>query len=346
MTTILRSAETVSVRGTQRGSAWVVPTMFTSERGCGAYVVVSIVLATQVSQPSPATAQSCDYSECVATASFSEHVTMLAINSLIGGVAAGVVRMTRGEPIADAFYDGFLRGALGGGLTYAGKGVASQAFSGAGLLGRQIAALGVSTTANAADGVGFFDRVVLSLGPLPGRLVISRRESGLAVYPQADLISTAAVIYGFVAPDYSPDWGASLSGGIAVFRQRSSLPDNATLQDVYAARARAKAIARARGTTVAGATTAGGATFVSYLAPDERVIAHERVHAVQFDFLVGAVGDQVDTWAMTKLPGVDRWLKINLMPAFFGGIHQVILLSLNHAHLPWEREAALLTGYR
>jgi hypothetical protein len=255
---------------------------------------------------------------------------MLAINSLIGGVAAGVVRMTRGEPIADAFW----------------KGVASQAFSGAGLLGRQIAALGVSTTANAADGVGFFDRVVLSLGPLPGRLVISRRESGLAVYPQADLISTAAVIYGFVAPDYSPDWGASLSGGIAVFRQRSSLPDDATLQDVYAARARAKAIARAQVTTVAGATTAGGATFVSYLAPDERVIAHERVHAVQFDFLVGAVGDQVDTWAMTKLPGVDRWLKINLMPAFFGGIYQVILLSLNHDHLPWEREAALLTGYR
>ena len=97
---------------------------------------------------------------------------------------------------------------------------------------------------------------------------------------------------------------------------------------------------------MAGATTAGGATFVSYLAPDDRVIAHERVHTIQFDFLVGAVGDQIDSWAMSSLPGVDRWLKINLVPALLGGINQTIIMSLNHDNLPWEREPALLTGYR
>jgi hypothetical protein len=271
---------------------------------------------------------------------------MLAVNSLIGGISAGVARMIRGDPVAEAFYDSFLRGALGGGIAYAGRGVAAQTFSGAGLLGRQVSAVGVSTTANAADGVGFLDRIVLTLGPLPGRLVVERRDAKLTVRPQADLISTVAVVYGLVDPDYSPDWGASFSGGIAVFRQRSLLPDDATLLDIYAARARAKAIARAQGTSLAGATTAGGATFVSYLAPDERVVAHERVHTLQFDFLVGAIGDPVDTWVMTELRGVDRWLKINLVPALFGVGNQLIFMNLNHEQLPWEREAALLTGYR
>jgi hypothetical protein len=112
-------------------------------------------------------------------------------------------------------------------------------------LGRQIVAVGVSTTANAADGIGMFDRFVLSLGPLPGRLVVNRRDTRLSVRPLADLISTVAVVYGFVDPDYSPDWGASFSGGIAVFRQPSLLPDDATPMDIYDARARAKALARA-----------------------------------------------------------------------------------------------------
>ena len=273
-------------------------------------------------------------------------MAMLAINSFLGGVSAGIVRLVKGDPISDAFSDAFPRGALGGGITYAGKVVASRSFSGAGFLGREIAALGVSTTANAADGIGFFDRVVLSLGPLPGRLVISRQDARLSVHPQADLISTVAVIYGLVDPDYSPDWGASFSGGLAVFRQRSPLPDDATLQDVYAARARAKAIARAQGTSVAGATTAGGATFVSYLAPDDRVIAHERVHVLQFDFLVGAVGDPVDSWVMSNLSGVDRWFKLNLVPAFFGALNGTIFMNTDHDDLPWEREAALLSGYR
>lgn len=309
-------------------------------------IAILFVVATWVSPPIPAVAQSCDYSECIAKASFSQHVTMLAINSLIGGMSAGVVRLAKGDPISDAFVGSFFRGALGGGLTYAGKGVASQTFSGAGLLGRQIAAVGVSTTANAVDRIGFFDRVVLPLGPLPGRLVISRQDSRLSVHPQADLISTAAVIYGLADPGYSLDWGESLSGGVAVFRQRSPLPDDATLQDIYAARAEAKARARTLGTSLAGATTAGGATFVSYLAPDERVLAHERVHTIQFDFLVGAVGDQVDTWAMDRVPGVDRWLKVNLVPAFFGGINQIMLVHMNYEYMPWEREAALLSGYR
>lgn len=320
--------------------------MLAAKRRCTADGAILIALAMWVSLPAPAEAQSCDYSECVATASFSQHVTMFAINSLIGGVSAGVVRLVKGDPVADAFSGGFLRGALGGGITYAGKGVASRSFSGAGLLGRQIAAVGVSTTANAVEGIGLFDRVVLPLGPLPGRLVLSRHDSKLSAHPQADLISSVAVIYGLASPNYNPDWGASLSGGIAIFRQRSLLPDDATIQDVYAARARAKALARTQGTSVAGATTAGGATFVSYLAPDDRVISHERVHAIQFDFLVGAVGDKFDSWAMAKVPSVDRWLKINLVPALFGGMNQAIFMHLNPETLPWEREAALLTGYR
>jgi hypothetical protein len=67
---------------------------------------------------------------------------------------------------------------------------------------------------------------------------------------------------------------------------------------------------------------------------------------LQFDVLVGAVGDRVDTQAMSRLPGVDRWLKINLVPALFGVCNQIFFMHWDHENLPWEREAALLTGYR
>jgi hypothetical protein len=43
---------------------------------------------------------------------------------------------------------------------------------------------------------------------------------------------------------------------------------------------------------------------------------------------------------------VDRWLKINLVPALFGGINQMFFTRLNYNSLPWESEAALLSGYR
>ena len=294
----------------------------------------------------PARAQDCFYSECVPKATFSEHVAMVGINSLLGGISAGVLRLARGDHISDAFLDGFLRGAAGGAVSYGGKGVAAQEFWGAGLLGRQVAALGISTIANAGDGVPPFSRLVLSLGPLPGRLVISRGESGLSLQPKADLISTIAVLYGIASPEYDTDWNASLSGGIAVFREDSPLPDDATLEDIWRARARAKSIARATGGSIAGATTVGGAVFVSYLAPDARVIAHERVHTIQFDFLLGAGGDQIDTWVMRMAPGVDRWLKINLVPALFGAVNQTFFIQMDYDDLPWEREASLLSGYR
>ena len=76
------------------------------------------------------------------------------------------------------------------------------------------------------------------------------------------------------------------------------------------------------------------------------MLFRSRVHVLQFDFLVGAVGDPVDSWVMGNLSGVDRWLKINLVPSLFGAINQTIFLNTDHDDLPWEREAALLSGYR
>ncbi len=290
--------------------------------------------------PLPTFAQTCTEATCSPPASFSEHVALISINSLIGGVTAGLVRLVGGEPLEDALVDGFFRGAIGGGISYAGKRVAVQGFDGAGFLGREIAAIGASTTANAADGIAPLDRLMLPLGPIPARLLITKNGTGRSVRPVVDLLSTAGMLYGLAVSGYSLDLGASLSGGAAVFREDNPYPDELDVRmlDVEP---------EARGgKQIRGATAIGGTIFASHLASDLRILAHERVHVLQFDFLTASLGDRTDTWVTANAPSVDRLLKLNLVPTAFGAVNLTMFSLANHDAYPWEREAILLSGHR
>jgi len=303
-----------------------------------------LTLAISVALPNSTSAQSCAACADNNYATTAEHWALFSINALIGGVTAGLARLVHGDPLKQAFSDGLLRDAVGGGLCYAGKRVASSHFDGAGLLGREIAAFGASTTVNASSGIGTFDRMMFQLGPLPARIVITRHDARYSVRPLVDLVSATGVIYGLAASRYSLDWGASLSGGVAVFRESDPRLDANGVLDVAGA-SEDEPLNQPYGYR-AGATTVGGAVFVSYLAPEAEVLAHERVHTIQFDFLTAIISDPADTWMMARAPSVDRLLKLNLVPIAFGAMNHTLESLAFHDSFPWEREAILLSGRR
>jgi hypothetical protein len=250
-----------------------------------------------------------------------DHVKLLAINAALGGLTAGVMQHARGH----SFVDGFVRGAAGGGVAYAGRTVAGRRWNGAGLVGRQVSATGASMVANAAAGRGMLERVMLPIGPV--RLAIDRATS-LSVQPRVDLLATAAIAYAAFHPDFEMDWGASLSAGTAVFLERSPVP-------------------------LAGSYTAGrmlgGAITVRREPGSEAwagTLAHEQVHLAQHDFSAIVWGEPLEGWLLGMLPGggaVHRHIDLGFDFLVWGSLQ---LLAGDRQSRPWEREAYFLAGQR
>lgn len=81
---------------------------------------------------------------------------------MLGGLTAGIVQRLRGG----SFSDGFARGAVGGAVAYAGRRIAAERFDGAGLLGRQVGAVGASVVRNASERRPSLERLFFPAGPL------------------------------------------------------------------------------------------------------------------------------------------------------------------------------------
>jgi hypothetical protein len=197
-----------------------------------------------------------------------EDVAFTAANALLSGVAAGLFRSLSGS---GTFGDGFRDGAMGGGVTYAGKRLAAQRFAGAGALGRQVASIGGSVVANAADGRGRLDRVALQLGL--GRLYWDRVESSLTFKPDAVTLYYTAL--GLSSSRVSLDWSRTLSAGAPVFVTRGGAT---TLSGNAAGRA------------------LGGVVIADVNAniPLSDITAHERIHVIQFDQHYALWGEAVE----------------------------------------------------
>lgn len=82
-------------------------------------------------------------------------VTFASANALLAGLSAGLLQVIR----KGSFKHGFATGALGGAVVYTGRRLAVEDFWGAGLMGRQISAVGSSLTRNAGDGEPVFSRI-------------------------------------------------------------------------------------------------------------------------------------------------------------------------------------------
>ncbi len=284
-------------------------------RGSWLQAVLAIPVAWAALAPDVAAAQGEDGWAAAAAG----EIAFVAINGLLGGLTAGVVRELRGG----SFREAFPVGALGGSVVYGGKRIAVASFPGAGFVGREVAAVGSSMVGNAGRGLRPLERITLPLGPTHLYL---RPSAPSGVRLEVDLHDVWWIAYGLVESHLAFDAGASLSSGVPVFRARG-------------------AKLRRHDAVLRGSAAGGVIVLSAGLGADEPVtLAHERVHILQHDFIFQAWTGPLEDAAAGHLPanGFRRWLDFDLLwPAFRGG---TALLGWSWLGAPLEGEAEFLEG--
>lgn len=249
------------------------------------------------------------------------------VNAALGGLTSGLLRRARGG----SFRQGFVTGAAGGAATYAGKRVTAERWAGAGLLGRQVAAVGSSVTRNAAEGRPALDRVVLPLGPV--RVYLAPRGPSPL---RARLDLAAVVVAGYTAfqPDTRFDAAESLSSGALVFRRHGDP------REVGWNGAEAAGVVLVR----AGVHPAADESE-SVRERMRSTLAHERVHVAQYDqtfLLWSAPGEEALLRGAGWTRAVGQYVDLSLNAPVWAGINAVFPYEAR----PWEDEAYFLSRTR
>ena len=279
-------------------------------------VVLTVVLPAQLSAQVDTTIYSARTPGWVAP------VSLTAANALLGGLSAGLIQELKGG----SFRDGFTRGALGGAIIYAGKRVAAERFTGAGLLGREVAAVGSSVVRNASDGVGTFDRLVLPVGIAR---VYWQRAPQRSVNVKVDAVALGWTIYGVVERELDFNLEESLSAGTPVFQTDGKIISFGDAQH-------------------AGGVVEAGVIFLSDVRPWgdaflQRAFAHERIHTLQMDQIFLDWIEPYDDRLLRLIPGgraVNRWVDINVSTEI---LRLIAPLFDRHRDRPWELEAIYFT---
>jgi hypothetical protein len=239
-------------------------------------------------------------------------VSDAAINAAIGGVTGAMWSIIRHTSVSK----GAGQGLAGGLVISGGRQTAASTFFGAGLIGREVSAVGVSLVASAGKPSAIF---AFPWGPIT--VQYSKRSIDWKINV-ADCIITAGTA---LSPHTSFDLRYSLSAGVPVFRTHGS------------------GITDLEGTEASGVTQGA----VIWLQPSaftserrtRRVIGHESVHVTQEDFLQKA-------WALpaeSALIGRSAWGKAFLKHFDLGVLGYASALMVAHQipyrSQPWEREA-------
>jgi hypothetical protein len=283
---------------------------------CTAFLSVAATSPLHGQSPSPWT----DY---WLTRSWVGDVTFLSANALLAGVSAGVLQELRDG----SFKDGFARGALGGAVSYGGRRLAVADFWGAGLVGRQVSAVGNSLARNAAQARPSLYAVWLPLGPVTVRL---SRENGFRATAKPDIFAAGWLLAAILDDELELDVGTSLSSGAPVFRA----PHH---------------VLRFDGQIVGGLTPAGVIVVGNSLSigvSDGEILRHERVHVLQYDFAQMMWGDPLEEGLAQHVPyarTLNNYVRFGVtMPGILAGLVQVFNIDL-YDH-PWEVEAFYLAG--
>jgi hypothetical protein len=247
---------------------------------------------------------------------------VVAVNALLGGLTAGTLQKARGG----SFQDGFTRGLAGGAVGYAGKRVAVQHFPGAGLAGRELAAVGSSVVRNAAEGRPSFERLTL---PFTIVRVEVRTGERRGVRARLDMHAAFWTAYGFADPNLELDAGATLSAGAAVFRT------SGRELVLYGHRVTGLALP---GTILLGDWP--GRSREGY----DRLLAHERVHILQQDQLFLYWDEALQRAIAPRVPGVAWAHRFADVDVAFVSLVGIGTLLLPYAQRPWEAEAIFLAG--
>ena len=233
-------------------------------------------------------------------------------NVLIGGLTGGVAQRWNGG----SFWRGFSRGAAGGGRVFAGKQVAAARFTGAGVAGRQVAAIGSSVVSNAAAGRPALSRLVVPLGPVR---VYAEPAAGRA-HAKVDVAGVAAIAWGATRPGARLDVSSTLSSGAPVFRVSREWGHRA-------------------------AHMAGVILVDEQGRQFTKALAHERVHVAQYDFASVAFGEPAESWIASEIPplrGLYRYLDFGAALVLLSGLNMVVPDEAK----PGENEAHLLAATR
>lgn len=249
------------------------------------------------------------------------HAIDLAANVGLAAVTSGVRAWYGGHSVWRAV----AAGAGAGAVTYGGRRIAASRWTGAGLAGRQTAAVAASIMRNAANGRGIFSGAILPLGPI--RLYVNEPESGDSTSRRTrvklDLATAVGLVYVATRPGARLDPARTLSSGALVFDGIRMYADAAH---------------------VAGVVMLASDEEASYApdAPRSRLVAHEMVHVTQYDFSFVAWAEPAEGALLRAMPGGERLhrhvdLGLN-MPAW-----GFLNLTIGYRNRPWEREARLLT---
>ena len=247
----------------------------------------------------------------------------LSGNAALGGLTATLIQKLRGG----SFWEAFVDGALGGAVAYAGKRIAVERFYGAGLVGREVAAVGTSMVRSAADGRGALERLVLPIGV--ARLYLwSDTTSALQMHTRVklDVLTLLATAYLGLRDNVDFDFGASISAGTPVFFSREQWIEPGWIAS-----------------QVGGVIwLRGGLHAPRANAEVAALFAHERVHVAQDDFSFLTWGDPLEGLLTDRFPGgawIDRRLDLGLHLGGWGVANR--LISYNQR--PWEHEAHFLS---
>jgi hypothetical protein len=249
---------------------------------------------------------------------WSGELASLGANALLGAVSGGIMQELRGG----SFRRGFARGAAGGAVVYAGKRLAVERFDGAGLAGRQLAAVGGSMVRNAGEGLGVLERLYLPLGV--ARLEVHTPTRRLQLTP--DLTALGWTLWAVTQRELSLDVSESFSSGTPVFKT-----DNLVL-------------AEAGDTTHSFAVTNSGIIYhagIPALGPvvTRKMVEHERIHVLQEDQLFITVTDPLEELLMAQLPYLGRWadrVDVNLATEL---MRRLARWFPKHLERPWEAES-------
>ena len=245
--------------------------------------------------------------------------TAFAINLALGSITGVVGRALSQKPVLT----GLWQGAVGGGVSYAGKAIAGRDNSWGDAAGRTVNAVGASMVANAARSDGILSRIVIPYGPIR---IYAERVPRLRLRPKLDIANSIVALVTATSSYARLDLGRSVTSGMFVFH----LAPSAESQEL-------------RGQELAGVIfvrerIARGADDASY---ERDIISHEMVHVLQYDFSFIAWSERTEQKLLSYVDGGERFFRfvdVGINVPVHAGLNKLVPYSRR----PWEQEARTL----
>ncbi|MEO7041090.1 MAG: hypothetical protein ABI035_02400 [Gemmatimonadaceae bacterium] len=240
----------------------------------------------------------------------------IGINAAIGAVTATVWSIARGR----GFKRAVLQGLIGGATIGVARQVAASPFSGSGLVGRELSAVGISALTTAGS-----DHTTLSfpIGPVELQLTDGRSFDW-----RVNATYAVAAVRNSVSRTTHIDATLSLYSGTFVFRDNRETLHTSN--------------GEARGSEFFGGIKIAKSAFANSQGTPN-VLYHENVHVLQDDYLAFAIANPIEKLILDQTSigrRITRHIDVGLLSLGLNGLANSLV---PYASRPWEREAYALT---